>query len=49
MIMELTGHKGKVVCGSSKPDGQPIRMLDVNGEEKEFEFKAKILFGEGLK
>ncbi|KKK88640.1 hypothetical protein LCGC14_2741140, partial [marine sediment metagenome] len=34
---------------SSKPDGQPRRMLDVSRAEKEFEFKAKIPFQEGLR
>ena len=34
---------------SSKPDGQPRRMLDVSRAEKEFGFKASTSFDEGLK
>ncbi len=29
--------------------GQPKRMLDVSKVEKEFEFRAKTIFEEGLK
>jgi nucleoside-diphosphate-sugar epimerase len=32
-----------------KPDGQPRRMLDVTRAEKEFGFRAKVSFEEGLK
>jgi len=46
---ELTGFKGKVVWDTSKPDGQPRRMLDTSKAEKEFGFRAKTSFAEGLK
>lgn len=49
LIVNLTGFKGKIVWDSSKPDGQPRRMLDTSKAEKEFGFKAKTGFEEGLK
>jgi len=49
LIKELTGFKGEVIWDSSKPDGQPRRMLDVSRAQKEFGFKAQATFEEGLK
>jgi GDP-L-fucose synthase len=49
LIAELTGYEGKIVWDTSKPDGQPRRCLDVSIAEREFGFKAKIDFREGLK
>ena len=49
LIVEFTGFKGKVVWDTSKPDGQPRRMLDTTRAFKEFGFKAKTGFEEGLK
>ncbi len=49
LIVELTGFKGKLVWDTSKPDGQPRRMLDVTKAYQEFGFKAKTNFEEGLK
>ena len=49
LIVKLTGFKGKIVWDKTKPDGQPSRMLDVSRAEKEFGFKAKTSFEEGLK
>lgn len=48
-IAELAGFKGKIVWDTSKPDGQPRRMLDTGRAEKYFGFKAKTNFDEGLK
>ena len=54
--MNLTDFKGKVIWDNSpdrdsleKPDGQPRRMLDTFKAEKEFGFKAKMPFAEGLR
>jgi GDP-L-fucose synthase len=41
--------KGKIVWDTSKPDGQPRRMLDTSRAEKEFGFKAITPLEEGLK
>ena len=49
LIVKLTDFKGKVIWDNSKPDGQPRRMMDIKRAEKEFDFKIKILFEEGLK
>lgn len=49
LIASLIGYQGKIVWDSSKPDGQPRRMLDTSRAQKEFGFKAKTSFKEGLK
>lgn len=49
LIVKHAGYKGEVIWDRSKPDGQPRRCLDVSKAEKEFGFKAKINFEEGLK
>lgn len=49
LITQLTGFKGALVWDTSKPDGQPRRRFDTTRAEKEFGFKAKTGFKEGLK
>lgn len=49
LITDLTGFKGKIIWDTSKPDGQPRRMLDTSRAQKEFGFKAEMNFDEGLK
>ena len=49
LIAELTRFEGEIVWDTTKPDGQPRRCLDVSRAEKEFGFKAKIGFRDGLK
>ena len=49
LIARLTGFKGEIVWDSTKPDGQPRRMLDTSRAEEYFGFKAKVGFEEGLK
>lgn len=49
LICRLMDFKGEIRWDPSKPDGQPRRMLDVTRAEKEFSFKAKTGFEEGLK
>lgn len=48
LIAELTGFKGELRYDSSKPDGQPRRMLDTSRAEQEFGFKAQTSFRDGL-
>ena len=48
LIVDLTGFTGKLVWNTTKPDGQPRRMLDTTRATQEFEFKAKTNFREGL-
>lgn len=49
LIAKLTNFKGEILWDTSKPDGQPRRMLDVSRAEKEFGFRAKTNFEEGLR
>ncbi len=49
LIAKLTGYRGKIVWDITKPDGQPRRCLETSKAEKEFGFKAKIDFEEGLR
>jgi GDP-L-fucose synthase len=49
LIAELTGFAGRIVWDGTKPDGQPRRCLDTSRAEKEFGFKAKTDFREGLR
>ena len=49
LIAKLIGFKGKIVWDRSKPDGQPRRCVDTTKAEREFGFKAKTNFEEGLK
>ncbi len=48
-ICKIMDFHGEIRWDSSKPDGQPRRCLDVSRAEKEFGFKAKTDFDEGLK
>ena len=41
--------KGAIRWDATKPDGQMRRCLDVSRAEKEFGFKAKTDFTDGLK
>jgi GDP-L-fucose synthase len=48
-ICELMDFKGEIRWDTTKPDGQPRRLLDVSRAEREFGFRAKTNFDEGLK
>ncbi len=47
-IARLTGFSGKIVFDPSKPNGQPRRGLDVSRAEREFGFRARTSFEQGL-
>jgi len=49
LICRLMGFNGEIRLDASKPDGQPKRCLDVSRAQKEFGFKAKTSFEDGLK
>jgi len=49
LICRLTKYDGQIVWDSTKPDGQPRRMLDTSKALKEFGFKAKTPFENGLR
>jgi GDP-L-fucose synthase len=48
LIVELTGFEGRIVWDTSKPGGQPRRCLDVSRAEREFGFRARTGFEDGL-
>jgi GDP-L-fucose synthase len=49
LICKLMDFKGEIRWDASKPDGQPRRHLDTSKAQKEFGFKAKTDFIEGLR
>ena len=48
-VKRLTGFEGDVVWDSTKPDGQPRRMLDTSRAREAFGFEAQMVLEEGLK
>ncbi len=48
-IAKATGFEGEIVWDTSKPNGQPRRMLDVSRAKAYFGWQAKTPFEEGLK
>jgi GDP-L-fucose synthase len=48
LIVELTGFKGRIVWDTTRPDGQPRRMLDTTRALTEFGFRARTDFRAGL-
>ncbi len=48
VIAEVVGFEGSVRFDTSKPDGQPRRMLDTSKAKAAFNFQAKTNFKEGL-
>jgi len=48
-ICEIMDFKGAVRWDKTKPDGQPRRMVDATLAKKEFGFRSKTDFQEGLK
>ena len=49
LIAKMTGFKGKLVWDTSKPNGQPRRVLDTERALELFGFKAAMPFEQGLK
>jgi GDP-L-fucose synthase len=48
LIARLTGFQGRIVWDTTKPNGQPRRMLDTARAREKFGFVAKTGFEEGL-
>ena len=48
-IKALTRYSGQLVWDSTKPNGQPRRMLDVSRARDEFGYTAKTDFDAGLR
>lgn len=49
LICKIMDFREEITWDDTKPDGQPRRCLDVSLAEKEFGFKAKTSFEEGLR
>lgn len=49
MIQEAVGYRGKTVWDSTRPDGQPVRYLDVSRARALMGFEAKVSLAEGLR
>ena len=49
LIAELTGFKGRIELDPSRPNGQPLRCLDVTRAEREFGFRARTDFRTGVR
>lgn len=49
LICHFMDFKGEIRWNASKPDGQPRRQLDVSRAEREFGFRAKTGFEEGVR
>ncbi len=49
LIARLIGYNGRLIWDTSKPNGQPRRMLDTAKAKEEFGFEAKMNFKKGLR
>jgi GDP-L-fucose synthase len=49
LVSRLTGFDGELVWDTTKPNGQPRRVLDTSRAEKYFGFRAQTLFEDGLR
>lgn len=49
LICQFMDFKGEIRWDSSKPDGQPRRMLDTTRAKEEFDFAAQTSLADGLK
>jgi GDP-L-fucose synthase len=49
LIVRLMGYRGRIRFDSTKPSGQPRRMLDTTRAREQFGFVAKTSFEEGLR
>jgi GDP-L-fucose synthase len=49
LIAQVTDFTGEIVWDTSKPDGQPRRVLDTTRAEREFGFQATTSFEDGLR
>jgi GDP-L-fucose synthase len=48
MVVEATGFEGETAWDSSRPDGQPVRYLDVSRAAERIGFRAQMSLEDGL-
>jgi GDP-L-fucose synthase len=49
LIKDLVDYEGELVWDPSKPDGQPVRYLDVTRARERFGFEAEVPLEQGLR
>jgi GDP-L-fucose synthase len=49
LVTEATGFAGETAWDTSRPDGQPVRYLDVSRAEEAIGFRAEVDLAEGLR
>jgi GDP-L-fucose synthase len=49
IITRLAGFQGELIFDTTRPNGQPRRGLDVSRAERLFDFRARVVFEEGLR
>jgi GDP-L-fucose synthase len=49
LIARLTGFRGRIVWDTSRPDGQPRRMLDIRRAKQKFGFESQTSLEDGLR
>jgi GDP-L-fucose synthase len=49
LVAAAVGFEGETVWDTSRPDGQPVRYLDVSKARERFGFEAEMPLGEGLR
>jgi GDP-L-fucose synthase len=48
MVSEAVGYQGETTWDTSRPDGQPVRCLDVSRAKELIGFEARVSLAEGL-
>jgi GDP-L-fucose synthase len=48
LVAEATGFRGKITWDTAQPNGQPRRKLDTSRAEREFGFRSRTDFRDGL-
>ncbi len=48
-IATAVGYDGRIEWDTSKPNGQPRRLLDTSRAEEQFGFRARTPFSEGIR
>ena len=49
LVSEAVGYGGETVWDSERPDGQPVRYLDVSRAKERIGFEARVGLEEGLR